>query len=63
MGPLQLALTWYKSRHTGKQIARWVIQNKGKFKLSCFALDVPVRNLLSSRAVFFLFTMIVGVDK
>ena len=52
MGPLQLALTWYKSRHTGEQIARWVIQNKGKFKLSCFALDVPVRNLLSSMAVF-----------
>ena len=61
MGPLQLALTWYKSRHTGEQIARWVIQNKGKFKLSCFALDVPVRNLLSSMPFFF--TIIMGVDK
>ena len=28
MGPLQLAVTWYKIRHAGKQAVYWDIQNK-----------------------------------
>ena len=28
MGPLQLAVTWYKIRHAGEQAAHWNIQNK-----------------------------------
>ena len=44
---LQLVITWYKNRHAGEHIALWDI-----FKLSCFVLDVPVRNLLSNMAIF-----------
>ena len=28
MGPLQLAVTWYKIRHAGEQAVHWDIQNK-----------------------------------
>ena len=28
MGPLQLAVTWYKFRHAGEQAVHWDIQNK-----------------------------------
>ena len=28
MGPLQLAVTWYKIRHAGEQATHWDIQNK-----------------------------------
>ena len=47
IGLLQLVTTWYKNRHTGRQIA-----NRDICKLSRFVLDVPVPNLRSSMAVF-----------
>ena len=28
MGPLQLAVTWYKIRHAGEQATHWDVQNK-----------------------------------
>ena len=34
MGPLQLAVTWYKIRHAGEQATHWVIQNKENANLS-----------------------------
>ena len=55
MGPLQLAVTWYKIRHAGEQAVHWDIQNKAtSSKQICifFVLDVPVRSLLSSMADF-----------
>ena len=55
MGPLQLAVTWYKIRHAGDQAVHWDIQNKAtSSRQICifFVLDVPVRSLLSSMANF-----------
>ena len=55
MGPLQLAVTWYKIRHAGEQAVHWDIQNKAtSSRQICifFVLDVPVRSLLSSMADF-----------
>ena len=55
MGPLQLAVTWYKIRHAGEQAVYWSIQNKAtSSRQICifFVLDVPVRSLLSSMADF-----------
>ena len=55
MGPLQLAVTWYKIRHAGEQAVHWDIQNKAtSSRQICifFVLDVPVRSLLSSMGDF-----------
>ena len=55
MGPLQLAVTWYKIRHAGEQAVHWDIQNKAtSSRQICifFVLDVPVRSLLSSMVDF-----------
>ena len=55
MGPLQLAVTWYKIRHAGEQATHWDVQNKENANLSWwsrFVLDVPVDSLLSSMADF-----------
>ena len=55
MGPLQLAVTWYKIRHAGEQAIHWDVQNKATSsrKICIFVvLDVPVRSLLSSMADF-----------
>ena len=34
IGPLQLAVTWYKIRHAGEQTTHWDIQNKENANLS-----------------------------
>ena len=34
IGPLQLAVTWYKIRHAGEQATHWDIQNKANANLS-----------------------------
>ena len=34
IGPLQLAVTWYKIRHAGEQATHWDIQNKENANLS-----------------------------
>ena len=34
MGPLQLAVTWYKIHHAGEQSPHWDIQNKETANLS-----------------------------
>ena len=34
MGPLQLAVTWYKIHHAGEQATHWDIQNKENANLS-----------------------------
>ena len=34
MGPLQLAVTWYKIRHAGEQAVHWDIHNKENANLS-----------------------------
>ena len=55
MGPLQLAVTWYKIRHAGEQAVHWDIQNKAtSSRQICifFVVDVPVRSLLSSMVDF-----------
>ena len=55
MGPLQLAVTWYKIHHAGEQATHWDIHNKENANLSWwsrFVLDVPVDSLLSSMADF-----------
>ena len=55
MGPLQLAVTWYKIRHAGEQAVHWDIQNKAtSSRQICifFVLDVPVRSLLFSMVDF-----------
>ena len=33
MGPLQLAVTWYKIHHAGEQATHWDIQNKDEVAL------------------------------
>ena len=55
MGPLQLAVTWYKIRHAGEQAVHWDIHNKAtSSRQICifFVLVVPVLCLLSSMADF-----------
>ena len=55
MGPLQLAVTWYKIRHAGEQAVHWDIQNKAtSSRQICifFVLNAPVRSLLSSMVDF-----------
>ena len=55
MGPLQLAVTWYKIRHAGEQAVHWETQNKAtSSRQICifFVVDVPVRSLLSSMVDF-----------
>ena len=55
MGPLQLAVTWYKIRHAGEQAVHWDMLNKAtSSRQICifFVLDVPVRSLLSSMVDF-----------
>ena len=54
MGPLQLAVAWYKIRHAGEQAVHWDIQNKATLRqiYIFFVLDVPVRSLLSSMVDF-----------
>ena len=34
MGPLQLAVTWYKTHHAGEQTTHWDIHNKENANLS-----------------------------
>ena len=34
MGPLQLAVTWYKIHHAGEQATHWDMQNKENANLS-----------------------------
>ena len=34
MGPLQLAVTWYKIHHAGERATHWDIQNKENSNLS-----------------------------
>ena len=34
MGPLQLAVTWYKIHHAGEQATHWDIQNKENANLA-----------------------------
>ena len=34
MGPLQLAVTWYKIHHAGEQATHWDIQNKENANVS-----------------------------
>ena len=48
---LQLAIIWYKSWRENYVLGH---KKQTKVKLSCFVLDVPVRNLLSSIAVLVL---------
>ena len=55
MGPLQLAVTWYKIRHAGEQAVHWDIQDKATSSRQIyifFVLDVPVRSVLSSMVDF-----------
>ena len=47
-GPLHDPVIWYKITHAGEQAAQWDLQNKG----SCFVLEVPLRNLLTSMCDF-----------
>jgi len=50
---LHYPVTWYKIADAGEQVAQWNFQNKGRFRWtgkSCIALEVPLRNLLISKA-------------
>ena len=51
VGPLHDPVTWYKIKYTGEQVAQWDFQNKGRSRwtgTSCFVLEVPLCNLLTS---------------
>ena len=51
IGPLHDPVTWYKIKYTGEQVAQWDFQNKGRSRrtgTSCFVLEVPLCNLLTS---------------
>ena len=51
IGPLHDLVTWYKIKYTGEQVAQWDFQNKGRSRwtgTSCFVLEVPLCNLLTS---------------
>ena len=42
---------WNKKKNAGEQVAQWDFQNKGRSSwtgTSCFVLEVPLRNLLTS---------------
>ena len=55
MGPLQLAVTWYKIRHAAEQAVHWDIHNKATSSRQIaifFVVDVPVHSLLSSMVDF-----------
>ena len=55
IGPLHDPVTWYKITHAGEQVAQWDFQNKGRSKwtgTSCFVLEVPLCNLLTSMCDF-----------
>ena len=51
IGPLHDPVTWFKITHAGEQVAQWDFQNKGRSRwtgTSCFVLEVPLCNLLTS---------------
>ena len=53
--PLHDPVTWYKIKYTGEQVAQWDFQNKGRSRwtgMSCFVLEVPLCNLLTSKFNF-----------
>ena len=55
IGPLHDPITWYKITHAGEQVAQWDFQNKGRSRwtgTSCFVLEVPLCNLLTSMCDF-----------
>ena len=55
MGPLHDPVIWYKITHAGEQVAQWDFQNKGMYSwtgTSCIVLEVPLRNLLTSKCDF-----------
>ena len=55
MGSLQAMVTWYKKHLAGEQAMHWDIQNKATSSSQTwifFVLDVPVRNLLTSKVFF-----------
>ena len=55
IGPLHDRVTWYKITHAGEQVAQWDFQNKGRSRwtgTSCFVLEVPLCNLLTSMSDF-----------
>ena len=54
-GPLHDPVTRYKITHAGEQVARLDIQKKGRSRWtgsSCFVLEVPLCNLLTSMCDF-----------
>ena len=55
IGTLHDPLTCYKITHAGEQVAQWDLQNKGRSRwtgTSCFVLEVPLCNLLTSMCDF-----------
>ena len=55
IGPLHDQVTWYRITHAGEQVAQWDFQNKGRSRwtgTSCFVLEVPLCNLLTSMCDF-----------
>ena len=55
IGPLHDPVIWYKIKYTGEQVAQWDFQNKGRSwwtGTSCFVLEVPLCNLLTSKFNF-----------
>ena len=56
MGSLQLAITWYKNRHTGEKIAHGEVQNKENLNL--VALFWMSQSIISSPVWLFLYSVI-----
>ena len=55
IGPLHDPVTWYKIIHAGEQVAQWDFQNNATCTSPpgpSFVLEVPLRNLLTSRCDF-----------
>ena len=55
MGSLPDAVTWYKFTYAGEQVAQWDFQNNATRTSSrgrAFALEVPLRNLLTNISDF-----------
>ena len=55
VGPLFDWVRWYKITHAGTQVTQWDFQNKGRSRwtgTSCFVLEVPLCNLLTSMCDF-----------
>ena len=51
IGPLHYPVTWYKTTDAGEQVAQWDFQNnvtRASPPGPVFALEVPLRNLLTS---------------